>query len=57
MREKVHLHKSGIMMLSKAINQTGRAIVLSTSPGETLATQAAHDSRNVEKKFQICGVV
>ncbi|GAP73264.1 glycoside hydrolase family 27 protein [Candidatus Symbiothrix dinenymphae] len=37
-------HKSEIEMIRKAIDRTGRAMVLSTSPGETPASEAKHVS-------------
>jgi hypothetical protein len=39
-------HTGEIEMLRKAIDQTGRPIVLSTSPGETPVQQAEHVSQN-----------
>ncbi len=41
-----------VEMIRKAIDRTGRKIVLSTSPGETPIDQADH----VCKKMPICGV-
>jgi hypothetical protein len=39
-------HKAEIEMLRKAIDRSGRPIVLSTSPGETPLAEAAHISRH-----------
>jgi hypothetical protein len=40
-------HKSEIEMIRKAIDRTGRAMVLSVSPGETPASEAQHVSEHV----------
>lgn len=39
-------HKAEIEMIRKAIDQCGRSIVLSTSPGETPVSEAAHIAEN-----------
>jgi hypothetical protein len=39
-------HKAEIEMIRKAIDRTGRRIVLSASPGETPASEAAHISQH-----------